>query len=157
MNMDNSKYCFEDAMLESMAEIFKEKKQSNPESTEVMERLICYIDLMRESNMVCCAMIDYIAQLSNCTINDGKQALTSTNLIALNDWLKKNGLPDEFRSIYLRMKCALKNLGNQDMHFIATMNEAGPFLNGVEITLCYTQYYSSWQILRSLDSLFNSY
>lgn len=154
MNTDNTKYCFEEVVLDSMTELFKGKMLSIPESAESIGKLLGYIEMMRQSNQIYSEIMNYIASTS---VKKSDSNANSFDIVALHEQFRQNGIPKELRSIYLRLKFILKDMSEQDVKFIATMKEAEPYLSGIETMFCHSYFYSSWQILQSIEGLFEIY
>ncbi|MBQ3409315.1 MAG: hypothetical protein IJH12_08950 [Clostridia bacterium] len=71
--------------------------------------------------------------------------------------IRENGIPNDVKPAYNRMKAVLSKLVNGETHFGLAMAQARPYLSSIEAMLCITQYYSNMQLLLSLKSMFESY
>lgn len=85
--------------------------------------------------------------------------LTEADYYTVMDYLhedfRTNGVPDDLKPAFNRMKNILSRLLAEETHFGLAMAQARPYLSDIEGMFCITRYYSNMSLLNSLRAMFD--
>lgn len=86
--------------------------------------------------------------------------LTEADYYMVMDYMhedfRTNGVPEDLKPAFNRMKNILSRLLAEETHFGLAMAQARPYLSDIEGMFCITRYYSNMSLLNSLRAMFDS-
>lgn len=193
--IENNEHCeastreiFKNLAFENFIKSLNDKVASldDEAATPVLNRLLHYVNLIKEANDSSSEMMNLIVsneiktiekmgytysldstgQINIVSQNDSRSS-PSNNQLTISAYYKvldiihedfeKNGLPENFKSAYTRMKDRLSALLNSEANFTLTMSVANQYLTVMENTFILTQYCSEIQILISIKSMLENF